>query len=148
MESCDVLVVGGGPAGSSCAWGLRGSGLDVVVLDRARFPRDKVCAGWITPQVVETLHIDVSEYAQGRVFRPITGFCTGVLGGAEVLSRYDRPMSYGIRRCEFDHYLLARSGARVLAGEPVQSLQLFQVLFARTATNEIPWTRADLYAER
>jgi geranylgeranyl reductase family protein len=123
MRTCDVLIVGGGPGGSSCAWRLRRAGADVLVIDRKAFPRDKVCAGWITPQVVETLHIDTAEYARGRVFQPITGFRTGVLGGAEVLSRYDRPMSYGIRRCEFDHYLLARSGARVVDGEPVRSLQ-------------------------
>jgi len=49
MTTCDVLIVGGGPAGSSCAWRLAKAGLDVLVLDRARFPRDKVCAGWVTP---------------------------------------------------------------------------------------------------
>jgi len=123
MQTCDVLIVGGGPGGSSCAWRLRRAGADVLVIDRKTFPRDKVCAGWVTPQVVETLQIDTAEYARGRVFQPITGFCTGVLGGAEVLSRYDRPMSYGIRRCEFDQYLLARSGARVLDGTPLQSLE-------------------------
>ncbi len=62
MDTCDVLIVGGGPAGSSCAWGLRSSGLDVVVADRKAFPRDKVCAGWITPQVIESLDIDLDDY--------------------------------------------------------------------------------------
>src|SRR5690606_26023348 len=57
-ERCDVLVVGGGPGGSSCARALVRAGLDVVVLDRRRFPRDKVCAGWITPPVLATLEID------------------------------------------------------------------------------------------
>ena len=52
MDRCDVLIVGGGPAGSSCAWRLVTAGLDVVVVDKANFPRDKVCAGWITPAVV------------------------------------------------------------------------------------------------
>ena len=55
MLTCDVLVAGGGPAGSACAWKLRRAGLDVIVMDRALFPRDKVCAGWITPGVVEAL---------------------------------------------------------------------------------------------
>ena len=58
MDSCDVLIVGCGPAGTSCAWGLRHAGLDVMLLDKAAFPRDKVCAGWITPEVVESLQID------------------------------------------------------------------------------------------
>ena len=44
MEYCDCLVVGGGPAGSSCARALVTAGLDVVVLDKAHFPRDKVYA--------------------------------------------------------------------------------------------------------
>ena len=62
MDACDVLIVGGGPAGSSCAWGLRGSGLDVAILDRQTFPRDKICGGWITPQVMSELGIDPAEY--------------------------------------------------------------------------------------
>ena len=45
MDTCDALIVGGGPAGSTCAWKLRQAGLDVVVMDAAVFPRDKLCAG-------------------------------------------------------------------------------------------------------
>src|SRR5258708_3815172 len=110
MDTCDVLVVGGGPAGSTCAWKLRAAGLDVVVLDKKPFRRDKRCAGWITPAVVEELELDVSDYGASRVFQPITGFRTGMIGGRIVHSRYDRPVSFGIRRCEFDDYLLRRSG--------------------------------------
>ena len=53
MDRCDALIIGGGPAGSTCANALVRHGLDVLVLDRKAFPRDKVCAGWITPAVVE-----------------------------------------------------------------------------------------------
>jgi flavin-dependent dehydrogenase len=70
MERCDVLIVGGGPAGSSCAWGLAPSGLRVVVLDRKAFPRDKTCAGWVRPAVVQELHIDLDDYSRGRVPEP------------------------------------------------------------------------------
>ena len=62
MESHEVIVVGGGPAGSTCAWRLRLSGIDVLVLDKAAFPRTKLCAGWITPQVLSDLQMDVQEY--------------------------------------------------------------------------------------
>ncbi len=123
METCDVLIVGGGPAGSSCAWALRQSGLDVLVLDRKQFPRHKVCAGWITPQVVEALRIDLDDYRAHRVCQPITGFRTGLIGGTEVFNAYDHPVSYGIRRCEFDQYLLNRSGARVCDAEPVGQIE-------------------------
>lgn len=123
MESCDVLIIGGGPAGSTCAWKLREAGLDVLVWDKSRFPRDKTCAGWITPQVVQSLKLDPVDYAQGRVFQPISGFRTSVLGHRDVALKFPRPVSYGIRRCEFDDYLLRRSGARCRLGEPVRALE-------------------------
>jgi len=123
MESCDALIIGGGPAGSTCARALARHGLDVLVLDQKVFPRDKVCAGWITPAVLDTLQIDTGDYAAGRVLQPITGFRTGIIDGAEVETRYRKNVSYGIRRCEFDHYLLKRSGARLRLGEPVRSIE-------------------------
>src|SRR5512134_2165427 len=122
-QRCDVLVVGGGPAGSTCAWALRRAGADVIVLDRAAFPRDKPCAGWITPPVLEALELDVDEYRQGRVFQPFTEFVTAIEGGPGIRTRYASAVSYGIRRCEFDHYLLARSGARVLQRTPLATLR-------------------------
>jgi geranylgeranyl reductase family protein len=123
MERCDVAIVGGGPAGSSLAWGLRESGLDVLVLDRASFPRDKTCAGWVTPQILADLAIDPAEYAKDRVLQPIRGFRVRRIGDRDALARYSRPVSYGIRRCEFDHYLLARCGARTRLGEPFRSAE-------------------------
>ena len=80
MEAHDIVIVGGGPAGSTCAWRLRRAGFDVVVVDKATFPRDKVCAGWITPQVFDELRIDPGEYGIGRTCQPITGFRVGVIG--------------------------------------------------------------------
>jgi choline dehydrogenase-like flavoprotein len=62
MRSCDVLIVGGGPAGSAAAWKLTRGGADVLVLDRERFPRLKLCAGWITPEVVPYLQMDIASY--------------------------------------------------------------------------------------
>jgi geranylgeranyl reductase family protein len=123
MDSCDVLIVGGGPAGSSCAWMLRRSGLDVAILDRETFPRNKVCGGWITPAVLDELEIHSAEYSRGHLLQPITGFRTGSIGGQPVATDYGKPVSYGIRRYEFDDYLLKRSGARLLRSEPLTSLE-------------------------
>jgi geranylgeranyl reductase family protein len=123
MDSCDALIVGGGPAGSSCAWGLRRSGLEVAILDRQRFPRNKVCGGWITPAVLEELEIDPAEYGRSRVLQPITGFRTSYVGGPVVETRYGGPVSYGVRRFEFDDYLLRRSGARILEPAPLARLE-------------------------
>lgn len=124
MEKCDVLIIGGGPAGAACAWKLRQRELDVVVLDKAEFPRDKVCAGWITPAVVKSLQLDLDDYARHQVLQPITGFRTGIIGNhEEVETRYRDTVSYGIRRREFDHYLLQRADARLQLGQPLQSLE-------------------------
>lgn len=96
----------------------------MAVVDRAVFPRDKVCAGWITPQVLEEVGLDPDEYGRTRTLQPITGFRVGIIGqaaGAEI--GYGRPVSFGIRRCEFDTYLLRRSGARLQLGSPVSSIR-------------------------
>ena len=48
-------VVGGGPAGCSTAWSLARLGVDVLLLDRARFPREKTCAEYLSPQASRLL---------------------------------------------------------------------------------------------
>jgi flavin-dependent dehydrogenase len=45
-----VIIVGGGPAGSSAAWHLARAGAPVLLLDRAHFPRDKPCAEYLSPE--------------------------------------------------------------------------------------------------
>jgi len=54
-DSADVIVVGAGPAGSSTAFHLAQAGLDVLVLEKSTFPRDKVCGDGLTPRAVKQL---------------------------------------------------------------------------------------------
>ena len=92
-------------------------------MDKATFPRDKVCAGWITPQVIEDLEIDIDDYRRTRTFQPITGFRVGLVGEERAIAvSYSTPVSFGIRRCEFDHYVLQRSNARLLLGQPATAI--------------------------
>jgi flavin-dependent dehydrogenase len=119
----DVLIVGGGPGGSSCAKRLVDAGADVALVDRASFPRDKVCAGWITPSAVRALDLDLADYARGRTLQPFTGFRTGLLPGSLQLTDFGQVVSYGIRRCEFDAYLLERSHVRCIESQYVKSVR-------------------------
>src|SRR5579864_8079764 len=123
MDSCDVLIAGAGPAGTSCAWKLRDSGLNVVILDKQVFPRDKICGGWITPAVLADLEIDPAEYSPGRTLQQIAGFRIGYIGGPTVETDYGATISYGIRRREFDDYLLRRCGARIIEGVNLTALE-------------------------
>lgn len=123
METCEALIIGGGPAGSSCAWQLRRHGLDVMLMDKANFPRDKVCAGWITPAVLRTLEIDPQAYARQRTLQAISSFRTGLIDGPQLATGYADTVSYGIRRCEFDDYLLRRADARLVLGQSLKSLR-------------------------
>ena len=124
MIHCDALIVGGGPGGSTAARLLRLAGWDVIVADRASFPRDKVCAGWLTPDVFPLLDLTPAEYrATGLTFQEITAFRTSVMGGRAVETRYTRVVSYAIRRCEFDTFLLQRAGVHTVEDTFVRTLR-------------------------
>ncbi len=65
-DDADVIVVGAGPSGATTAYYLAQAGLDVLVLEKARFPRDKVCGDGLTPRAVKALvamGVDVSPEA-------------------------------------------------------------------------------------
>ncbi|MGW2422265.1 geranylgeranyl reductase family protein [Streptomyces sp. NPDC001709] len=65
-NTADVIVVGAGPAGSTTAYHLAKAGLDVLLLEKTEFPREKVCGDGLTPRAVKQLvamGIDISEEA-------------------------------------------------------------------------------------
>jgi len=110
MKPFDVIIAGAGPAGSTCAARLKAAHYNVKLFDKQLFPRVKPCAGWITPQVVGALDLDLDDYCQNNTLQPITGFRTGMIGGRTLDTGYSKPVSFGILRREFDDYLLKRSG--------------------------------------
>ncbi|CRI66685.1 putative Geranylgeranyl reductase [Thiocapsa sp. KS1] len=108
MIKTNVIIVGGGPAGASCAWQLRRRGPDCLILDKAVFPRPKLCAGWITPEVVADLEMDIATYPHRFLTFEVT---RAHLFGIGLTMRSPQ---HSIRRVEFDHWLLQRSGAEVI----------------------------------
>ncbi len=108
MRDFDVIVVGGGPAGSTAARRLVASGLRVLVLDRADFPREKLCAGWISEPIWDALELSPAAYPRGlwtweRCHVHYQGRQAAV-----------KTRGYFIRRYELDDFLLRRSGAELV----------------------------------
>jgi len=122
METYDLIIVGAGPAGSTLAKALEGSGKRALLIDKQDFPRDKTCAGWVTPTVMKTLGIDLAEYGIGRTLQPIRRFRIGMMGQPAVENDHGSVVSYGIRRCEFDDYLLGRTDTPRQLATPVKNI--------------------------
>lgn len=107
MREIETIVVGAGPAGSSCAWKLRAQGREVLILDKEPFPRVKLCAGWITEGVFDLLQFTPADYPHSLAKLKFKLHYKSLPFAIYLPFAY----SYSIRRVEFDNWLLERSGA-------------------------------------
>jgi geranylgeranyl reductase family protein len=117
----DVIVVGGGPAGSSAARRCSQLGMDTLLLDQAVFPRDKLCGGAVSLQAIKELEFELpAEIIEREIFGARIHF-------KEVVSEIRIPARLAIlvNRAAFDHFLLNKAreaGVKVLDGSRVESL--------------------------
>ena len=114
-SSCDVLVVGAGPAGSACAQQLAHAGFKVVLADQHEFPRDKVCGDALIPDAHTAFgHLGVHQEVMKAARRASHVGCIGPSGG-----RVDVPGRLAVLpRVELDDILrraAMRAGAQWLA---------------------------------
>ena len=115
----DVLVIGAGPAGSATATWLAEAGRRVALIDRARFPRDKPCAEYMSPETLRWLdRLGVLGELEAAGGCPVRG--TTVVGpyGARLSGRFAeaRPRPFrnnglAISRRILDHRLILRAAA-------------------------------------
>jgi menaquinone-9 beta-reductase len=119
-READVIVVGAGPAGAATAYHLAQSGLDVLLLEKSTFPREKVCGDGLTPRAVKALvglGVDLSApgWIRNKGLRIYGGGVRLELPWPELASYPD----YGLvrTRYDFDEILAERAvkaGARLL----------------------------------
>ena len=128
--NADVVVVGGGPAGSTVSFLLARRGMDVLLVDRARFPREKVCGESLSPGAIDRLSAiglwsppqDTDAAAASGAPFAVAGMEIHSPAGDSFVGRYrGAPARCGliIRRTTFDATLLeraARAGVRVREG--------------------------------
>lgn len=118
----DVLIIGAGPAGASAAYWLAKEGLDVVMVDKKLFPREKTCGDGLSPRAVKQIH-DMGLGDQLSQFHRYDGLRTTAHGKAIELHWPSHPIypqhGYVVRRRELDT-MVARNavatGATLLEG--------------------------------
>ncbi|REJ75440.1 MAG: NAD(P)/FAD-dependent oxidoreductase [Acidobacteria bacterium] len=128
-----ILIAGGGPAGASLAIRLAGSGAQVTLVERARFPRHKLCGEFISPECLDQFRAlgvltDMESAGGDRIEKTVFYAMNG--RRAEVPSKWfgdGREAALGLSRAEMDLRLLSRAralGAEVLEGTAVKDLNI------------------------
>jgi geranylgeranyl reductase family protein len=105
MKRYDAIVVGAGPAGSTAAYRLACAGANVLLFDRARFPRDKPCGGGVTGRAARLLPFSIEPVVEH------------VVAAVDLRLRYGRtfarasgePLVYMTQRKRLDHFLVQKA---------------------------------------
>jgi geranylgeranyl reductase family protein len=122
MKRYDAIVVGAGPAGSTAAYRLACAGANVLLFDRARFPRDKPCGGGVTGRAARLLPFSIEPIVEH------------VVAAVDLRLRYGRtfarasgePLVYMTQRKRLDHFLVQKAveaGAELREGVKVSDLE-------------------------
>jgi len=125
----DAVVVGAGPAGSATALLLARAGARVLLLDRARFPRDKPCSEYLSPEstrVLARLGPDVLNAVAAAAPAHLSGMKVVAPSGAAVVGRFET-FSFALPRTRFDTIL--RAAAEAAGAEVREGVKIEEVLY-------------------
>lgn len=117
----DLLVIGGGPAGATCARRAAQRGLDVVLIEKAVHPREKVCGGCLSPRTTDLLDFDISHLFEREFHAALVHTPTR----RSVLTR-DGFRGHLIRRSAFDEFLLRKAheaGVEIVQGTRIIAIE-------------------------
>jgi geranylgeranyl reductase family protein len=136
-EVRDVIVVGGGPAGSATAGFLAREGHDVLLLDEARFPRDKVCGESVSPGAWRVLgELGAAEAVRALAPQPVRGMRLVAPDGTTFCGDYgDGASGFAVRRPDLDAALL--ESARAAGVEVREGVRVTGLLGSRDATRVV-----------
>lgn len=111
-QKTDILIVGGGPAGSTTALYLSQLGFDITVIEKKKFPRETLCGEFLSKEVVEVMK-DLNIFQDFLSLNPnsLKSFCAIDESGIELRSvlKFD---AYAMKRSVFDSFLLDKARAR------------------------------------
>ncbi|MBI2853395.1 MAG: NAD(P)/FAD-dependent oxidoreductase [Chloroflexi bacterium] len=118
----DVVIAGAGPAGCTLAYHLARRGIDVLVLEKAKLPRAKVCAGGITFRAASLLDFDIASVVEDTIAAARVSFNLRDM----VYKECGQPLTYTVRRDRFDYLLASKAseaGAEINDGQAVIGLE-------------------------
>jgi geranylgeranyl reductase family protein len=134
-EMYDVAIVGAGPAGSTLAYRLAAAGIRTCIIDKAAFPRKKVCAGGLPPAIVDIAPFDISPVIRNRVSSvTLTHKMTGPF-----TRTYPLPLLYTVAREAFDYFFLRNAvdaGAIFRENDRVEKIAFDGDTYVISAANE------------
>ena len=121
MPTHDAIVAGAGPAGATAAYELAKSGLDVLILEKEKFPRYKPCGGGLSLKINHILDFNINDAIEATVMGAY--FTGNKKEGLLLLS--DRPVAYMVMRDRFDSMLVSeaiKAGAKFIDKSPVKGI--------------------------
>lgn len=98
----DVAIIGAGPAGSTLAYRLAQEKLKIILVDKEKFPREKVCAGGLTAKVFKFLPFNINSVIEKEIFQ----LCLIYKLKKQFTISCHKPLIYTTKRVNFDYFLV------------------------------------------
>jgi geranylgeranyl reductase family protein len=122
--ACDILVIGAGPAGASAAYRLARAGFDVLVVDKADFPRDKPCAGGLTIKTLALLPYSIGPIIEAATRDMAFGRKSAAGLDVRTFPSQDYTCAFVVRRDfdAFNHTKMLEAGARFVCNAELSAI--------------------------